>query len=453
MYEQLLESSEFYHKRYHNFASKIILPIFALLLFLILFLFFMKKEITVKVPATIEPNRVLSQIQSISNNKIKTNNLKENKPVKIGDLLIEYEAFSEAIQQSTTKEQLEQIKQQREQLKLLKVSFEQGTSQFPIADNYGYLQRFEDYLHQRNTIASGVNQQNSNIANQNASSANAQGAIGEMIGNVSQKINDYQTLRSAIEVGNTVDPSNSGYSIYSVYSSQINAAETEAEKNNLKLQTLSQIDAQIQQFNTELANYRIQYSGSGTQQAYNSSLDSQLASLRSQKIAEVSQELASLDLKITETEGNVELQREVLDNTKITASEAGIIHLNKEVSNTTLIPSGTVIASLYPHLNTEKKIKIEAYIPSRDISSITLGDKIHFKTQDSSNKEIILRSKISNIDTNATKTEAGNFFKIIAETDISNKYLDSLKYGVEGNLVIITGEKTYLSYYLDKYLN
>ncbi|HEP3847347.1 TPA: competence protein ComB, partial [Streptococcus pyogenes] len=75
MYEELLESSEFYQKRYHNFSSRIILPILGLLIFLVIFLTFMKKEVTIKSQATVEPVKVLAQIQSISNNTIKINNL------------------------------------------------------------------------------------------------------------------------------------------------------------------------------------------------------------------------------------------------------------------------------------------------------------------------------------------------------------------------------------------
>lgn len=453
MYDQLLESSEFYQKRYHNFSSKIILPTFGLFLFLVMFLSFMQKEITLKASATVEPIRVLTHIQSTSNNKIKTNNLKENHLVKAGDLLVEYESISESVQQETVLAQLNQLKEQKMQLELLKASVESGISQFPEADNFGYLQRFEDYLNQQETISANINQQNSTIANQNTSSANAQGAIGELIDSISQKMVDYQNLRSAIEYGLAVDASNSGYAVYSLYASQFNVLTEETERTTLKLQTIAQIDSQIQQFNTELGNYRIQYSGSGTQQAYNTSLDSQLASMRSQKMMEVSQELTALEQKLVELEGNTKLQQASLHQTKITATEDGIVHLNKEVTDAQLIPSGTLIASLYPPLETERKIRIEAYIPSKDISSLAVGDKINFKTQDSSNKEIILQSHISHIDTTATKTEVGNFFKIVAELSLSEKQSRALKYGMEGSLVIVTGEKTYLDYYLEKFLN
>ncbi|CYW11328.1 HlyD family efflux transporter periplasmic adaptor subunit [Streptococcus suis] len=119
----------------------------------------------------------------------------------------------------------------------------------------------------------------------------------------------------------------------------------------------------------------------------------------------------------------------------------------------TIIQKGTLIAQIYPIIADEKKVLIETYIPSSDISSLKVGDKIKFKTQDSSNKELTLISKISSIDSNATKTETGSYFKVVSEVKLSDKETQVLKYGTSGEIVVVTGEKTYLDYYLDKFLN
>ncbi|AEJ24929.1 bacteriocin secretion accessory protein [Streptococcus equi subsp. zooepidemicus] len=453
MYEELLESSEFYQKRYHNFSSRIILPIFGLLIFLVIFLAFMKKEVTLKSQATVEPVKVLAQIQSTSNNTIKTNNLQENKLVNKDDLLIEYETASEMIQHDSTQDQLNNLKLQKEQLELLKSSVESGISQFPQTDSFGYYKRFEDYLNQRQTLTSNIEQQNGTIASQNAASQNAQNTIGGLINDTTQKIANYEAAKSAIQNGQVVDVTNPAYSIYSTYIAQSATLLTDVEKTTLMNQVVAQLDSQIQQYQTELSNYQIQYSGSGTQQAYNSSLDSQLASLQSQKIAEISQELTALDQKIKELNGGFLLQENTLKETKIKASVAGIVHVNPEVIDSTIIPEGTVIAQIFPKLEDEKAVKIETYISSRDITSLKIGDTVKFKTQDSSNKEVTLKSKITSIDSSATKTKEGSYFKVVSEAKLSNKELKDLKYGSSGDLVVVTGEKTYLKYYLDKFLN
>ena len=90
MNEQFLESAEFYQKRYHNFASCLIVPSLILLVFLVGFSMLAKKEITISSRASVEASRVLAQIQSTSNQLIIANHLAENKEVKKGDLLIQY---------------------------------------------------------------------------------------------------------------------------------------------------------------------------------------------------------------------------------------------------------------------------------------------------------------------------------------------------------------------------
>jgi len=59
----------------------------------------------------------------------------------------------------------------------------------------------------------------------------------------------------------------------------------------------------------------------------------------------------------------------------------------------------------------------------------------------------------TSIDTIATRTDQGNFFKIEAETKITQEQAEKLRYGLEGRLQIITGKKSYLRYYLDDFLN
>ncbi|VTS35269.1 transport protein ComB [Streptococcus pseudoporcinus] len=82
MNEDLLESSEYYQKRYHNFSTLIIIPIFSLLIFLGFFFIFMKKEITIKSVGTIKPVKIIEKIQSTSDNLVIKNNLEENRSVK-----------------------------------------------------------------------------------------------------------------------------------------------------------------------------------------------------------------------------------------------------------------------------------------------------------------------------------------------------------------------------------
>ena len=138
MDQELLESAEFYNLRYHNFSSRVIIPTTLLFVFVFLFSIFAKKEITISSGATIEPNRIIVNIQSTSNNTIITNKLSENKSVKKGELLIQYQDGAESVQQSSYASQLDMLRDQKQQLEYLQKSLESGNDQFPTKDNFGY---------------------------------------------------------------------------------------------------------------------------------------------------------------------------------------------------------------------------------------------------------------------------------------------------------------------------
>ena len=201
-----------------------------------------------------------------------------------------------------------------------------------------------------------------------------------------------------------------------------------------------------------LAGYRVQYAGSGVQQAYASGLGSQLESLKSQQLAKVGQELTLLEQKILEAESGKKIQGNLLEKGKITAIEDGVLHLNPEHSRSTIIPEGTILAYLFPQLARERKAKLTAYISSKEVAGLKHGNEVRFTTVTDANKQLVLTSKITNIDTSATQTENGNFFKLEAETDLSAEQAEKIRYGLEGRLTMITGRKSFLRYYLDRFL-
>ena len=447
MQSEFLESAEFYNRRYHNFSSYVIFPSFILFLSLIVFSIFAQKEISLTAGATVEPARIIATIQSSSNSKIVANHLAENKFVKQGDLLVQYQEGAEAIQAENYASQLEMLKDQKLQLEYLKASLQAGSDQFPEADKFGYQHSFLDYLNQAASLRSQVEQQNASISSQNAAASQTQAEIGNLISQTEAKIRDYQTAKSAIETGASLSSQNLAYSLYQSYKSQ-------GEENpQAKAQAVVQVEAQLSQLESSLAAYRVQYAGSGSQQAYASGLSSQLESLKSQHLAKVGQELTLLDQKILEVESGKKVQGNLLDKGKITASEDGVLHLNPETSDSTMVAEGALLAQLYPSLEKEGKAKLTAYLSSKDVARIKIGDFVRYTTTYDAKNQLFLDSTITSIDATATKTEKGNFFKIEAETTLTSEQAEKLRYGVEGRLQMITGKKSYLRYYLDQFLN
>ncbi len=90
MNPNLFKSAEFYRRRYHNFATVLIIPLVCLLVFLFIFLLFAKKEVTVLSDGEISPIKVIDVIQSKSDYPISENNLTDNHAVKKRDVLIQY---------------------------------------------------------------------------------------------------------------------------------------------------------------------------------------------------------------------------------------------------------------------------------------------------------------------------------------------------------------------------
>ena len=443
MQSEFFESAEFYNRRYHNFSSYVIFPSFILFLFLIVFSIFAQKEISLTAGATVEPARIIATIQSSSNSKIVANHLAENKFVKQGDLLVQYQEGAEAVQAENYASQLEMLKDQKVQLEYLKASLQAGSDQFPEADKFGYQHSFLDYLNQAASLRSQVEQQNASISSQNAAASGSQAELGNLIGETQSKIKEYQQAKSAIQGDGHLESDHPAYAIYQ---------STKEQGSETKQQALSQLDAQITQLESTLAGYRVQYAGSGAQQAYASGLGSQLESLKSQQLAKVGQELTLLDQKILEAESGKKIQGNLLEKEKITATEDGVLHLNPEHSRSTIIPEGTILAHLFPQLARERKAKLTAYISSKEVAVLKHGNEVRFTTVTDANKQLVLTSKITNIDTSATQTEKGNFFKLEAETDLNAEQAEKLRYGLEGRLTMITGRKSFLRYYLDRFL-
>jgi hypothetical protein len=72
MNPNLFKSAEFYQRRYHNFATLLIVPLILLVGFLRTFSLFAKKEVSVTSRGEITPTTIIASIQSTSNNPITT---------------------------------------------------------------------------------------------------------------------------------------------------------------------------------------------------------------------------------------------------------------------------------------------------------------------------------------------------------------------------------------------
>ena len=298
MYLEFLESTEFYNRRYHNFSSRVIFPMSLLVVFMFGFAMFAEKEISLSSKATVEPSRIIANIQSTSNRRMVVNYLEGNKQVQQGDLLVQYQELGDVLQDEANASQL---------------------------DN------FRDHQSKTSNLKNSATRQNIGLSSQNSS---------------------------------------------------------------------------------------------------------------------IVQEQIDLEAEIGEKS-----QTSLLEGGTIRAKEDGVLYLNPERNQSAVVTEGKLLAKLYPLLDREGTAKLTAYLSSKDIVGIKIGDFVRFTTTNATNDQVRLVSTITSIDTIATRTDQGNFFKIEAETKITQEQAEKLRYGLEGHLQIITGKKSYLRYYLDDFLN
>ena len=303
MHLEFLESAEFYNRRYHNFSSRVIFPMSLLVVFTFGFAMFAEKEISLSSKATVEPSRIIANIQSTSNRRMVVNYLEENKQVQRGDLLVQYQEVGDVIQDEA---------------------------------NVNQLESFRHHQSKTSNLKNSTAQPNIGLFSQNSSTVQEQIAVEQ------------------------------------------DDLEREIGKKN---------------------------------------------------------------------------QTSSLEKGTIRAQEDGVLYLNPERNQSAVVTEGTLLAKLYPLLDREGKTKLTAYLSSKDIVGIKIGDSVRFTTTNGANGQVRLVSTITSIDTIATRTDQGNFFKIEAETKITQEQAEKLRYGLEGHLQIITGKKSYLRYYLDDFLN
>lgn len=303
MHLEFLESAEFYNRRYHNFSSRVIFPMSLLVVFTFGFAMFAEKEISLSSKATVEPSRIIANIQSTSNRRMVVNYLEENKQVQRGDLLVQYQEVGDVIQDEA---------------------------------NVNQLESFRNHQSKTSNLKNSTTQPNIGLFSQNSSTVQEQIVLEQ------------------------------------------DDLEREIGKKN---------------------------------------------------------------------------QTSLLEKGTIRAQEDGVLYLNPERNKSAVVTEGTLLAKLYPLLDREGKTKLTAYLSSKDIVRIKIGDSVRFTTTNGANGQVRLVSTITSIDTIATRTDQGNFFKIEAETKITQEQAEKLRYGLEGRLQIITGKKSYLRYYLDDFLN
>lgn len=450
MNPNLFKSVEFYHRRYHNFATVLILPLVLFVLFLVLFSIIGQKEVTVKSIGEITPTKVIAMIQSSSNNTILINHLAENKAVVKGELLIQYVKNMEVSQQTAIKTQLATYQRQKVGLETLKSSLHQGINLFSGEDEFGYANTFNNFIKQSQDLSLGISKSNIEVSKQASLAHNTIAAIDQQINDLTKQINDYRELHQVIsENASHLLKSNPHQTTFNMYKKQYQANPDTSLTN----QYLSQIDTNISNLNSSIANLKIQKAGTGTAATYDNSLSTKIEVLRTQFIQTADQQLATLITQITDLQNQLNQANVQLQNNRLVAPETGVLHISEKLKGNNLLPKGTEIAQIYPDITKTNEVLITYYVPSAYMTNLKKGQTTRLTLEKIGKQSITIIGNINKIDTSATETKQGNLFKVTAKAKISKSNGQVIKYGLQGRVTIVIAKKSFFDYYKDKLLN
>lgn len=399
MNNHLFQSAEFYQRRYHNFATILVLPLTLLVLFIVLFSLFAHTEITVTSTGEITPTKVIEVIQSTSNNIISTNNLKDNKTVKKGDLLVKYSDKLEASQSNSIQQQIDRDDRQAAALETLINSLKQGTNLFGDNDEFGYSSTINAFLNQAITITSQVNQANVTVAKQEESVNKANSSIPKQITELQTQVNQYQEPQSDID--------------------------------NLNLKLSSNV----------------------TTGTYDISASSQIETLRNQQVSQAQEQLNQVNKDKESLQAQLEQANIRKEATSLYANSNGVLHLNSQIKGESYIPQGTVIGQIYPNLSEAKNVAITYYVNSNYINQLKKQQTVRFTLNTVGKTPTVIKGEIVSLDKAATETKNGNFFKVTAKVNVTSQDRENLTYGMQGKVVSVIAKKTFFNYFKDKLLN
>ncbi len=165
--------------------------------------------------------------------------------------------------------------------------------------------------------------------------------------------------------------------------------------------------------------------------------------------------MTNLDSSIADLNAKVAAAKQISKNDAVFSNGSGVLHVLPGVLGVTNIAAGTPIAQIYPALLAKTKINITTYVSSRDIASVIIGQPMRFSASQNMPQPLVLSGEVTHIDSAPTvvddTTLAGaNYFKVQAQVTLSRSDLTRVRYGLQGNVSIITGQKTYFNYFRDK---
>lgn len=444
-----LESGEFYQRRYHNFSTLIIVPTFLLVIFVILFSLFAKREIVVRATGQIVPDKSLAVIQSTSNSAVDINHLSENKYVKKGETLVTFKNKQEMISQNLLDQQINNANDRLQSLELYKESILTGRNVFDGNDKFGYDNLFNGYIAQINALDHDFMQQNNDKLTADRQADAQIGVLNKAKKENQAQLAQYQAVLNSIKNNSKVTNNDYQY-IYDNFVAQQQNVQTTAEKNQIRQETIGKIQQQIDQLSSTNTSFETQIAGIAKSGPLSKAgtLD-KISDLKQQQLASEQQEINTEKQKLDELNTKKNVISENDADTTIKSPETGLIHLESIKSKVNYLPKGQTIAEIYPTLDKNTKLNVQYLIPTENIVGLKVGQSIRFAITQNVTNPMILNGKIKEIGEAPIQTKQGSVYQCEAELSIPENDYHRIKYGLNGRVNTIKGSKTWFNYYKD----
>lgn len=450
MESKFLESSEFYTARFKNFTTLLIIPSVILVLCVLIFSLVGKKEIAVKGIGTIEPLQGTTVIQTFIGGKLKENLLDEGKIVKPGMTILRFDNSQVQQKLNLAQKQNSLLTEQIRDIRLLQTSVAENRDLFSKEDNFGYQERLKTYLSQRNSIQIELEELKDKATLKQEQRDQLAKVQSDAFSREKQQLKIYQQLYQDIQNEHEYTANDSGKTIYQSYQTRRNMLEN-AEREQLKAETLKDLQKQIDDTNTQLDSIetqKIQQKDVNTSEAEKKGLLQKLQTLQTEQLSDISQLLNKLLQEQSELQANIKTLNNENDKYVVKATKAGRLHVIQEYVGVKSLGGQIQVAKIYPEL--VRNAEIKAYIPENEISTVKVGQMLKFKLTKNISKPLLLEGKVTKIATAPTQVDKNNYYTVVAKVRLSKTEAMSSKYGMSGSVSIVTGKETFFNYFKNK---
>ncbi|MCY8454117.1 HlyD family efflux transporter periplasmic adaptor subunit [Bacillus spizizenii] len=476
--EELQDSRELYEFKPKPIGLIFVYLLITLLIAVIVFSFYGKKEVLLKTTADIQYTKPNSNVTNEVAGKVKTVAFKQVDKVKKGDTLLTLDNTEIQAQKKAYKATIKDLKEQAELNKTLKKSIENDKNLFRQDDHWGYQDQYLSYKKQINLLKTSEESARTQQNKLEKQKKNVKSSLNKTKNKVTLKIQRISDLQYSIKNNKSFAKQDDKYSSY--YNSyQTNKQNVEQQLDDLQKMKdeldKSSISQQKENLNGQLESLKqdMLVKLSEEKDELNQSLDEinssiesddfdsdsdnseqtnyklSLEQLKTNLLNQTSQKQTDLQATLKSKEDDLKMIDLQLEKYKIKATCDGYVNVLTNISPGDNLQAGTAILTIIPD---KEKLKANIYIPSHEITNINEKDEVRFHIE---NTNQTIKGVITKISPDSISDQNGQKF-YIAESTIERKEIVKnngtkihLKNGMQTDVSIIVDSKRYIDYFLD----